>query len=302
MNDLKKGLLNVERLAKGSKFSRLIHHPLKYLISFGIQRFLYPYLKTGLKITTKTFYNKKMTILLPSGTDIYLTGGKSHISEIRLAKFILNHLNKDDTFIDIGAHYGYFTLLASEVVGVHGKVLAYEASRDTFSILRKNTFSSSNIIVQNMAVSDSNGELDFYEFPVKYSEYNAADIRQYENEKWFKKVKPRLNKIPCIKLEQIVEEYAIVPKMIKIDVEGAEFRVLSGAAKLLSSHHDSTIIMEYLAANRGNSEHQKAKMLLEELGFQCFVIDDNGELVHVNHVDEYLEENKIDSDNLVFKR
>lgn len=77
-----------------------------------------------------------MNIALPASTDIYLTGGKSHDSEIRLAKFLIKNLNQGDNFVDIGAHYGYFTLLGAHLVGKGGRVF-FEPGKSTYSLLEK---------------------------------------------------------------------------------------------------------------------------------------------------------------------
>jgi len=104
----------VENLAKGSKLRRLLQNPSKYIFAIFARKVIYPLFKRGIKQKTKLFFGKKITVTLPAGSDIYLTGGKAHDSEIRLTKFILKNLAQDDVFIDVGAHFGFFTRLASE--------------------------------------------------------------------------------------------------------------------------------------------------------------------------------------------
>ncbi|MEZ4982586.1 MAG: hypothetical protein R2769_13585 [Saprospiraceae bacterium] len=113
--------------------------PFKYLGAILHRQLVFPLQKKSWETKSKTFWGEEMILLLPSSTDIYLTGGKSHDSEIRLAKFLIHQLRPGDTFVDIGTHYGYFTLLALEIVGASGKVFSLEASPVNFSILEKNT-------------------------------------------------------------------------------------------------------------------------------------------------------------------
>jgi hypothetical protein len=87
--------------------------------------------------------------------------------------------------------------------------------------------------------------------------------------------------------------------MIKIDVEGAEFKVLSGASNFLQTR-PSIIVMEYLSEKRGNHQHQNAKDLLEGLGYRCFLIDQNGETYLAGDLNAYLNSGKMESDNVVF--
>ncbi|MEL6392762.1 MAG: FkbM family methyltransferase, partial [Bacteroidota bacterium] len=113
---LLKNLLTVENLASSSKIKRMMNNPVKYLNAILFRELTYKSNKKPRLVRTTTFFGRPMSVLLPSSTDIYLTGGKSHSSEIRLARFIIKHLNEGDFFVDVGAHYGYFTQLASCIV------------------------------------------------------------------------------------------------------------------------------------------------------------------------------------------
>jgi len=197
---LLKNLQKVERLAVSSKWYRLFHNPYKYFNAVFFHKYIYKRNKKVKKVKTITFFDIEIDVLLPASTDIYLTGGKSHNSEIRLAKFLIKNLKKRATFIDVGAHYGYFSLLAAQIVGKQGKVGAFEAAPSSYEVLALNTSAHQSITIKHNAISDSNGNLTFYEFPNLYSEYNSFDIKQYENEKWFSKFKPKKNLIETIQI------------------------------------------------------------------------------------------------------
>jgi len=302
MSTLSKTLLlqklkEVEQIAQLSKVNRLLKNPWKYLKAIGHRKLVFSNSKKSLDTKTITFFGYPMYLSLPSGTDIYLTGGKSHDSEIRLARLMINHLDNGDSFIDIGAHFGYFSLLASQLVGDTGEVLAFEASPQSFQVLEKNTQSYQQINAINKAVAQEEGTLHFYEFPNLYSEYNSFDITPFEKETWFQQNQPTQIEIPSISLDSFLDKN---PKMIKIDVEGAEFEVIKGAEIFLREQHSILLVMEYLNNNRGNDTHQKAVNLLKEWGFLCFSINQKGELVFCEHPDNYLDNNQLDSDNLVF--
>lgn len=240
-----------------------------------------------------------MHILLPASSDIYLTGGKSHHSEIRLARFIIKHLNPGNQFFDIGAHYGYFTLLAEKITGSTGKVVAFEASPTTFRILKQNTADLPNIEIFNNAVSDENTTLTFYEFPNQYSEYNAMDVRQFEKEGWYKSNTPEKVSIHSITLDDITNTYGWSPAMVKIDVEGAEYKVLNGFKSYLSIHNPF-VIMEFLNEERGNEEHVKAEKLLFSMGYAAHLINSDGALSSIGNASAYLQQQRIESDNIVY--
>jgi FkbM family methyltransferase len=301
MQDLIKDLSKVERLSNGTKFKRLLSKPFKYILATTYLKLLYPLTKKGIIRKTKTFFNKEMYVVLPAGADIYLIGGKSHDSEIRLAKFIIMNLGQGDTFIDVGAHFGYFTLLASKIVSKNGKVAAFEASKNTFSILKKNTDNIENIKRINKAISNINENLTFFEFPVLYSEYNSFDIEQFKKEKWITKFQPAEITIKAITLDSYITSEKLRPKIIKIDVEGAEFKVLQGLRNFLITDNDCCIVVEYLNPTRHNTEHRSAKSFIENLGYSSYIIDKQGSLSSITDIDEYLVKNNLESENVVFK-
>jgi len=291
----------VHKIASASKMSRMLNHPIKYISAIFFREILYKRSLKEKEVTSETFFNEKMHLLLPSSTDIYLTKGKSHSSEIRLAKYLINNLESGDTFVDVGAHYGYFTLLASKLVGELGKVFSFEASPTTYRILGKNCSSFKNIFPNNVAVSDSNNDVIFHEFPNLFSEYNSLDVDQFKEEKWFQNYKPLKVEAKGLRLGDFMTEQKIAPKIIKIDVEGAEFKVLSGTKEFLKDN-STYIVLEYLSDARGNSEHIKASELLTSLGYKSFSIDGNGDIELVESLPAYFSQNKIDSDNIVFKK
>lgn len=299
-NTLEK-LLKVEQLSSASRFRRLLYHPLKYTLAIGYRTFLYPLIKRGCTLSTSTFFNWPISISLPASTDIYLTGGKSDPSEIRLAKLMIRHLAQGDCFIDVGAHYGYFTLLGAYIIGNSGSVFSFEPSMKTFRLLQNNCVAYPQIKVFNAAVSDSNDDLVFYEFPTLYSEYSTSAIQQFEKQVWFLKNQPIERKVSAICLDQLIQAEHILPKMIKIDVEGAELSVIKGTSTFLALNN-CLLVMEYLNQTRHNEGHQAARELLFQLGFSSFLITDKGELSPIKDIDIYLTEKGIESENIVFRK
>ena len=86
-----------------------------------------------------------------------------------------------------------------------------------------------------------------------------------------------------------------------IDVEGAEYKVIEGAAQFLQSNSPK-IAMEYVAPHRGNKEHTKAHHLLLEMGYRAYLIDKDGYLQNVANINAYLEDEHLESDNIVYSK
>lgn len=296
------GLDKVAHIATVSKLHRMLLRPYKYVHAILFRDLYYKFSKQEKQIECKTFFGSQMQVLLPSSSDIYITGGKSHHSEIRLAKLMINRLSEGDCFLDIGAHYGYFSLLASVLVGSSGTVISIEAAPKTFAVLQNNkAHYKSNAVLLNAAVSDNNNEMTFYEFPNYYSEFNTLDDSQFKDAAWTKNNQPKQVQVQAVMLDTYLLQNNLQPTFVKIDVEGAELQVLQGATTFLANNNPM-LVMEYLCAARKNESHKKAAELLYQLGFQSYLILDNGDLALVSNIDNHFSENNIDSDNVVFAK
>jgi FkbM family methyltransferase len=159
---------------------------------------------------------------------------------------IIEHFTpkRGDIVVDIGAHIGHYTIIASKRVGANGKVVAIEASPSNFEILNRNIKLNqlANIINLNHVVYSKETKLKLY-LPGEESGhtiYNTVISDRARNEDKFVEVNANtldyLLQSKGIKQEQI--------NWIKIDVEGAEFEVLKGAANILSNSKDIAILIE----------------------------------------------------------
>ena len=91
-------------------------------------------------VTAKTFFGRPMHVHLPDlvGVKLYQYG----FFEEGLTRALIEKLRPGDTFVDIGAHVGYFTLLASLLVGADGHVVSFEPTPRTRTELSANTGAS----------------------------------------------------------------------------------------------------------------------------------------------------------------
>ncbi|MDQ2769827.1 MAG: FkbM family methyltransferase [Bacteroidota bacterium] len=299
MNDLGAKLAEIERLAHGSRWQRLWHTPARYIFALGFRELIYARSHRARPTDVKTFFGLPMRVLLPAGTDLYLLGGKSHESETRLARVMLRYLKPNDNFVDVGGHFGYFSLLASRLVGPQGRVVAFEASRNTFAVLADNVRPQANIAAFNQALSDQPETISFFEFPVLYNEFNSMNVDQFRHEKWFAEYPPVKTEVAATTLDAALAELGVVPAFIKIDVEGAELKVIRGAAQTLAAHRP-LLVMEYLAPGRHNTAHHEAAALLASWGYAGYAPTATGELEPCPDLDAYLARRGEDSTNFVF--
>jgi len=294
-------LEKAERLARGSRWKRFWHKPLRYAWAQSVNHAWFPLTGRGLSVRAKSFFGSYLHLELPAGTDIYLTGCKTHDSELRLTRFLIQEIRPGDCIADIGTHFGFFAQLASRLTGPEGMVLAIEASLRNYRLLQLNTTSFPNIGALHQAVTDTNGPVTFYEFPVRYSEYNTFDVTQFREQPWFNRWKPKQTKVEGYTLDETFRFLKFLPRIVKIDVEGAEDKVIRGGKQFLATGNP-VVIMEYLQASRHNTAHRKASAMLQESGYRSYAIRKDGSLSPLQNIEQHLAQSGLESDNIVFRK
>ena len=295
----------VKKIATGSKFSRLIQNPQNYILGVGYYQFIYPFTKKGWSVAAKTFFDESITVRIPSGLDIFIAGGKTHDSEIRLARYFINRISASANlvFFDIGAHFGYFSRLVAKL-GFDGvEIHAFEASKSTFSVLSKNCMGWPRIKAHHLAVAAENGTLSFTEFPELYAEYNTLDTESFVSESWYQKIKGNQILVKAITLNDFCLMHQTSPALIKIDVEGSELEVIKGLVSLLERGEFPEIILEVWMDHDRNEAHKEAIRLLQSFDYEMYQITDQGHLTTISWAEFAALESSstVDSENLVFK-
>ena len=145
--------------------------------------------------------------------------------------------------LDIGAHIGDHTIIASKRVGANGKVIAIEADPSNFEMLNRNIELNrlENITTMNYAAFSKETKLKLY-LPAGdiFTKYNTI----MSNWIW---VKPedKYVEVNANTLDNLLQQIGIKQvNWIKIDVEGAEFEVLKGAHDLLLNTKNIVLLME----------------------------------------------------------
>jgi FkbM family methyltransferase len=129
--------------------------------------------KTGRQIPVRamTFWGDRMRVLLPEPLSCELYG--YNFFEEGLSAFMLAEVHPGQHVYDVGAHYGYFTRLASMLVGPHGAVHSFEPTPSTFSMLTKNTDDLANVTRSQVAVWHSRQMLSLKDFGPCMSMFNS---------------------------------------------------------------------------------------------------------------------------------
>ncbi|WP_434744390.1 FkbM family methyltransferase [Streptomyces sp. A-14] len=156
---------------------------------------------------------------------LYLFG----VWEPYMTGWLQRRLRPGDTFVDVGANVGYYSLLAARLVGADGRVVAIEASPVFHHRLLRNITLNGygNVHAINGAVSDTEEILKFV--LASSANMGANSIVPYEGpaESTFEIAARTLPDL-------LTEEEIACARVIKIDVEGAEGSVVRGMTPMLS--------------------------------------------------------------------
>ncbi len=280
-------LTRIYNTEQRGKMAKWVENPLKRLYVFWCNRIIYPFMKQGKLVKATTFWNQTMAIQLPAAAEIFLTGAKVHSSEIQLCKWLVKSVSAGETFIDGGAHYGFFSLLFG-YLSQQSKVWSFEPHPTTFGVLQKNK--QSNQILSQAALSNYVGIVSMTRPDVKNSEGN--EILPEGNSSDFQ--------VPCTTIDEIFNSEELKPDYIKLDIEGHEFEAISGAIETIKRHHPIIILEIWNALFRDNSNQLKAIQLLQALNYQLYLLDDDGKMHACNNV-EQLKQFTADSFNVILK-
>lgn len=134
---------------------------------------------------------------------------------------LLSELRPDDVFFDIGANIGLYSVFAANTIP-DGEVFSFEPSPDTYEKLLKNIGLNDNqVTAKQLAVSDKD---DTVEFAV---DTHDAHSRKSTLHTTSTATEYAVQNVSSRKLETVVSDVDARPTVLKVDVEGAEFQVLS---------------------------------------------------------------------------
>jgi FkbM family methyltransferase len=203
---------------------------------------IYPPLlrKIGLKreVVADTFWKERFYGLLPEVVSSHIW--RWGFFEEEVCYFLCTLLKDGMTFVDVGAHFGFFSLLASYLVGEQGRVIALEPAPQTHQQLLKNVAGHSNISVFQRAAFSESRVLPFNDYGIEHSGYNSAfGIRSTDEQG------PRANiiDVQAQRLDDLLDECAVNPiDVVKIDAESSEAYVLDGLRNTLTRFKPAIIL------------------------------------------------------------
>lgn len=224
------------------------------------------------------------TAYMPDGTEFFLADWWRYcpvqrkvqvdsIYEEAETAFVQKHANLEWTFLDFGAHVGYFSVLAAPLFK---RVIAIEPHPKNFEALLVNTERFSNVTAINMAVYDHDGtvSMDLPENSTVMSNVRPAPTGETP-EKARQRVKGHTT-VECQTLRTILGD--TFPEFIKADAEGSEEAIFRACPEYLD--RAKALVVEYHEKQLMRSSNiQSGRVfidLLAEHGFSNMVYSERG--------------------------
>ena len=240
------------------------------LLSHRQRRFLLDRLGLG-RIVSRLAAGEFEEVALPGGMTLSInpllhahiaTDGKL-VYEEHVLKAIEDNLGSADTFYDIGANVGVFSIMAAGRVGEAGAVHAFEPEENNLACLRRSLRQSglANVTLHACAVGAADGSMTFDRRGGAFSGRLVGPGEDAHGASVEVKVRS---------IDSLIEEGLPPPSLVKIDVEGGEGGVLEGMRRTLE-RHGPTVLCELHAFNLAGV--RQTLDVLTEAGYVCRGLD-----------------------------
>jgi len=194
-------------------------------------------------------------------------------------------IKKGMIVLDLGAHIGYYTLIAAKLVGENGRVFSFEPEPYNFALLSKNVEINGyeNVVLIKKAVLDKTGRCDLF-----------FDIRGSWDASVLKCDRPRSIRVETTALDDFFQNTDYKIDVIKMNIEGAEPLALLGADRIIKANKSLKIFTEFsprLLKRCGFLPEEYLKMLTER-NFKIYNINGDKrilELINCNELKNFVQ-------------
>ena len=189
-----------------------------------------------------------------------------------LIRFLQTHNTDGWICFDVGANVGAVALALAKYVGSSGKVFAFDPGPHNITRLRSNFKLNPGLLnrteIFGCGIGDISGELWWAEEPGNPGNALLSDRGTH--------------KVEVTTLDSFVGKRGIDRlDFVKIDVEGMEFQVMRGAADTLRTFRPAIYfetLPRYVNSAKGATFDDIQKLLVGELGYRLYRLNDSGEL------------------------
>ncbi len=223
------------------------------------------YVRRFIKGVTKHFTVQMRSGLLQGMRIVAVAGPKFSRDQYEpaLTQAFVENLHEGMIVYDIGAHWGYFSLLASRHVGDAGKIIAFEPHPHNVRVMEKNLKLNGihNVHLLKVAVADTSGVATF-DLGEDTGLGRLSQKGSYQ--------------VRVVRLDDLFEQGEIPsPQLVKIDIEGAEGAALRGMRHILEEAKPIVLLETH-----GDEAYTESDTLLRQLGYQQIQLEGTKRLMY----------------------
>ncbi len=214
----------------------------------------------------------RFTMQLHAAPDAYLSheirrDGVWEPFETRVAREILRHV---DSFVDVGANIGWYSVIAGLALAGRGQVISFEPDAANVALLARNVAANGlgHVRVNHAALADAPGERALFRSPD-----NLGDHRLYGGGSEGRAAV----QVAVTTFDEAVAPYIDGPCLVKMDTQGSEAMIITGMRGYLETHAPNmALLVEFWPFGLANAGSSAAALLalLEPLGFQAWLVDE----------------------------
>jgi FkbM family methyltransferase len=201
--------------------------------------------------------------------------------EPQTSKTLRFFFERSATFVDVGANYGYYSILGG-LWNSTLRVVSFEPVPEIYEALNRNIALNrlqQRVATFNLALSDRSGKATFFLPPGESKDCEATGTLVPDG--WQSRKQSPSFEVETARFDDFERLYPMKVDVVKIDVEDFEYGVLGGMQGVISRDRPF-IICEILPRGHRN---QKTKAVVESLGYTPYWITPSGPCVRVSHFD-----------------
>lgn len=245
-------------------------------------------------VVLKNLFSRSNSPLTVHGQQMYVAGDRSAGIALTMSlladqyekgttEFFKQFLRRGSVVMDVGAHVGYYTLLAAHLVGPEGRVYAFEPDPANYALLQRNIELNrfNNVVAIPKAIASKTAKLRLFRDSRGSDRHSLCRRSTTATEEEYVEVQ-------ATSLDDFLETEGWPHiDLIKIDIEGAEPMALEGMRRSLEKGDMPNLILEFgpLALEANGISPQGFLEHLVGLGFQILNIDDTGKPNSVSPAD-----------------
>lgn len=203
-------------------------------------------------------------------------------NEPHVTRMLTSLIQPGDTFVDVGANIGYYSVLGAFRAWPDGRVWTFEPQLRAYQLHSDNLMMNGFDVIaerHRLALSDRDGvaEMRVFEDYEATATLHEMPSDYVENTERQTGRASQTIEVPVARLDDIMRDVPRIDVM-KIDAEGHEPAIIRGAREILTRSPAIKIVMEFVPTTTGFTEAAAHLALLRELGFSIWVIEHDGTL------------------------